>query len=37
MPNFDSVILLLGNVSMNRDVFKYPIYNLLESKLFQNI
>lgn len=37
MPNFDSVILLLGNVSMNREVFKYPIYNLLESKLFQNM
>ena len=23
MPNFNSVILLLGNVAMNRDVFKY--------------
>ena len=35
MPNYDSVILLIGNVSMNMSVFKYPIFNLLESKLFQ--
>lgn len=35
MPNYESVILLLANVAMNRDVFKYPIYNFLESKLFQ--
>ena len=34
MPNYDSVILLLGNVAMNKDVFKYSIYNFLESKLF---
>ena len=37
MPNYDSVILLLGNVAMNKDVFKYPIYNFLESKLFTEI
>ena len=34
MPNFDSVILLLGNVAMNKGVFRYPIYNFLESNLF---
>ena len=37
MPNYDSVILLLGNVAMNKEVFKYPIYNFLESKLFIEI
>ncbi len=34
MPNYGSVILLLDNVAMNKDVFKHPIYNFLESKLF---
>lgn len=25
MPNYDSVIILFGNVAMNKDVFKYPM------------
>ena len=37
MPNSQSVILLMGNVAQNRDVHKYPIYNFLESKLFNII
>jgi transposase-like protein len=37
MPNPESVILLMGNVAQNRDVHKYPIYNFLESKLFNII
>ena len=36
MPNQDAVILLMANVSMNKEVFKYPIYNFLESRLFVN-
>ena len=36
MPNPQSVILLMGNVARNRDVYKYPIYNFLESNLFNN-
>lgn len=34
MPNPESVILLMGTVAQNMDVYKYPIYNFLESSLF---
>lgn len=34
MPNPNSVILLMANVAMNKDTYKYPIYNFLESDLF---
>ena len=34
MPNPNAVILLMGTVAQNLEVYKYPIYNFLESKLF---
>ena len=34
MPNPQAVILLMGTVAQNTDIYKYPIYNFLESRLF---
>ena len=34
MPNPQAVILLMGTVAQNADIYKYPIYNFLESRLF---
>lgn len=34
MPNTQAVILLMGNVAQNADIYKYSIYNFLESRLF---
>ena len=34
MPNPRAVILLMGTVAQNADIYKYPIYNFLESRLF---
>lgn len=34
MPNQQAVILLMGTVAQNVDIYKYPIYNFLESTLF---
>lgn len=34
MPNQDSVILLMGNVAINKMAFKYPIYKFLDTNLF---
>ena len=34
MPNPQAVILLMGTVTRNADIYKYPIYNFLESRLF---
>ena len=33
-PNPNAVILPMGTVAQNLEVYKYPIYNFLESKLF---
>ena len=33
MPNSQAVILLMGTVARNADIYKYPIYNFLESRL----
>ena len=32
MPNPQAVILLMGTVAQNADIYKYPIYNFLESR-----
>ncbi len=34
MPNPRAVMLLMGTVAQNADIYKYPIYNFLESSLF---
>ena len=34
MPTPRAVILLMGTVAQNADIYKYPIYNFLESRLF---
>ncbi len=34
MPNPKAVILLMGAVAQNADIYKYPIYNFLQSRLF---
>lgn len=34
MPNSQAVILLMGTVARNADIYKYPIYNFIESRLF---
>lgn len=34
MPNTQAVILLMGTGPQNADIYKYPIYNFLGSRLF---
>ena len=34
MPNPQAVILLMGTVAQNADIYKYPIYNFLESSTY---